>query len=486
MKHVQFVKLLEFLDSFLWDYKVTITNYRYHGIILDRYFDNSILSIDYLDLEDYMQTNGGFKFNEEVPFVDQYSGLAKDKQLILLQNVMSILNCTSLDKEEVEDKLNKIINFVKWQMIIIEEIAKEQLILSTDKIINCGSYCNIIFVEKGILRKELKPEHCNNTKLQKRMKYEFENMKKLQDCPHILNVFNFDENTNTYLMEEAEMNLYEYLNKEVDISFETKIKIINDVLQGMNFAHKNSIIHRDLHLGNILKISNDFLIADFGLSKDESIVRSLKSSSTEKNNHIFMDPQAYGDFSKLDKKSDIYSIGRLIDYIVGDGKISSNHMFTYIVEKCTNRDKEKRYENIESILTDIDFFIKEKSKELDRKVILENILNDILNIQVSEYILELVKQDRLCDYIVINRLYNFGRIIMQFDTLEQIEILVNINSNYSEATGYGGWSNYDIFADISYYVCRNTKERKVFDEAKDILEGCASIRYTAADYLKRM
>ena len=114
------------------------------------------------------------------------------------------------------------------------------------------------------------------------MKYEYENMQKLCGCPQVLNVYSFDPDNFSYLMERAEMNLFEYLSNEVDIPFDVKLKIIIDVLNGMKFAHEQSIIHRDLHLGNVLKIGNDFVISDFGLSKDESIERSLKSSATEK------------------------------------------------------------------------------------------------------------------------------------------------------------------------------------------------------------
>lgn len=74
----------------------------------------------------------------------------------------------------------------------------------------------------------------------------------------------------------------------------------------MKYAHEHNIIHRDLHLGNVLKVGDDFVLCDFGLSKDESIERSLKSTATVINNHLFIDPLAIGDFTKLDKKSDIY------------------------------------------------------------------------------------------------------------------------------------------------------------------------------------
>jgi eukaryotic-like serine/threonine-protein kinase len=338
----------------------------------------------------------------------------------------------------------------------------------------------------GVLRKELKPSYRNDLKLQKRIKYEYENMYKLRDCPQILNVYSYNSEDHSYLMEEADMNLFEYLNKEVDISFEQKMNIVYDILNGMKYAHEHDIIHRDLHLGNILKLNNDFVLSDFGLSKDESIERSLKSSTTEKNNHIFLDPLAIGDFTKLDKKSDIYSLGKMIDYVFNINTSDTEHLFTFIVEKCTSRNKDKRYETVDIILRDIEFKLIEQESRFDRQIILEKIQNGKFDIQINEFVNNLVSKEKICDYLVTNNLRSFGNIIVQFEQVDQIGILQAINYKYAESTGYGQFQNYDIFASIAYFVCINTEENKVYSVAHDILEGCAQYRYTAANYLEKL
>ncbi|MDY0409790.1 protein kinase [Paracerasibacillus soli] len=182
------------------------------------------------------------------------------------------------------------------------------------------------------------------------------------------------------------------------------MKIIYDVLNGMSYAHKNHIIHRDLHLGNILKINNDFVICDFGLSKDESIERSLKSSASEKNNHLFLDPLAIGDFTKLDRKSDIYSLGKFIDYVFTTGSTDAEHLLSFVVEKCCSRDKLKRYNSVDEILIDIKMKLNERKNKFDKRATLEKIHNSILDIQTNEFITELIKSGRLCDYLVDNKL----------------------------------------------------------------------------------
>lgn len=479
----EYIKLLGYFDSILWGDKTTETNWNYQGLILDEYLDMSILSIDYLDIEDYFSSNGEFDFIETELLINQFKDVNEDKRLKLIESILNIFKQSTYDKDVSKTVITKTIKFLERNNIVVENPPSGDFRLLHDNIVGAGSYCVIKKLHKGVLKKELKPQYYDDSKLQKRMKYEYENMHKLRDCTQILNVHSYDEEEHSYLMEEADMNLFEYLNAEVDILFEKKIKIIYDILNGMKYAHNLSIIHRDLHLGNILKIGNDFLICDFGLSKDESIERSLKSSATEKNNHIFVDPLAIGDFTKLDKKSDIYSLGKLIDYIFTVQTSDSEHLFTFVVEKCSSRNKDKRYNTVEEILKDIEFKLKEQDSIVDKNKILEKIKNGILDVQVNELISNLVDNDRMCDYLVKHNLYSFGNIIIQLEQVDQISILNTINMNFEKSTGYGQFQNYDVFADIARFVCLNTLENRIYEIAYNILEGCATYRFSAKNYL---
>jgi tRNA A-37 threonylcarbamoyl transferase component Bud32 len=483
MKHTEFIKLLKYFDGILWDRK-TIDGWNYNGLILDAFFDMSILSIDYLNIYDYFSSNGVFSFVETEFLENQYLDVNEDKRIKVIENILNVYKYSTYDKNQSEMVLSKVIKFLDRNGVIINNSSNGPIQLSDDDIIDEGSYCYIKKYKKGILKKELRPIYQSNLNFQKRMRYEYENMQKLKDCPQVLNVYSYNTEDNSYLMEEADVNLFDYLNKEVDIKFEQKMKIILDVLNGMKYAHEQSIIHRDLHLGNILKYCNDFVLSDFGSSKDESIERSLKSSATEKNNHSFLDPLGVGDFAKLDKKSDIYSLGKVIDYVFTVNTANAEHIFTFIVEKCTSRNKEKRYESVDEIINDIVLKIKEQDSNIDKHIVLEKIQNNNLDVQVIEYIDNLVKGDKLCDYLVKNNSLSFGGIIIKYQDLDQIRILQSINRGFVESTGYGGFRNYDIFADIAYYICLNTDEKKVYSLAYDILEGCSQYRFTAKRYLE--
>ena len=75
------------------------------------------------------------------------------------------------------------------------------------------------------------------------------------------------------------------------------------------------------------------------------------------------------------------------------------------------------------------------------------------------------------------------RFVLRFETVYQVQILTSIEDNYSDATGYGGWGNYDIFATIAYNLCLQSRDVEPKRIARRILEGCANIRYRAKDLL---
>lgn len=476
-------KILNYFDRQFWDAKTDETNWHYYGIILDWYFDNSVYCIDYLDVADYFDSNGGFSFSETETFSQQYAAVDGLKRLELIQAVLNLIKASTVNTEQSEHIITVITNVLARDTVKVIIPDSGPISIKPDDILDSGSYCDVIRVKDGILRKELRAAYKNDPKLQKRMRYEYENMRKLAGCPQILNVFDYDETTHSYLMEQAEMNLATYLQGEIDPSFEERLKIVMDILHGMSYAHSHSIIHRDLHLGNVLKIGNDYVICDFGLSKDLSIVRSMKSSYTQKNNHLFVDPLALTDFTLLDQKSDIYSIGKMMDYIFTYNAPTTNHIFKTIVERCICRDKALRYDSVDQIIADIETTLKSQSEEDGKKGLVAKVLNSEYDAQVQDYVMGLVASDRLSKFIVANKLSSFWRLVLRFESVYQVQILNSIEDGYAGATGYGGWANYDIFATIAYNLCLHLQDIEPKAIARRILEGCADIRYRAKDLL---
>lgn len=482
----EFEVLFKFLDNELVEEKYTDYGYSYYGLILDELFEDSILSIDYLSVEDYFIENGGFEYDDKVILSKKCANMSIDEQIKFIENILNIIKHTSLEKDKYTKMFIRVLNKIEGMDIRVFNPEQGILQLERVNILDSGSYCNIILIEDRIVRKELRSIYKNDEKLKKRMKYEFENMKKLEECPNILNVIAYNDKESSYIMERAEQNLYDYI-KNNEVTKKERLKIVFDILSGMDHAHKNDIIHRDLHLGNIMKINKDFVICDFGLSKDESIERSLKTSHGSKNNHIFVDPRGIYDFTKLDKKSDIYSIGKVIEYIfTSNTENILNDDIRFIIDKCTNRDEKKRYSDISDIIMDMKNIERDIDINEEREHIINDIKSSVYNINVRKFLFDLLEEKSICDFLVKYRLSNFNNIILELADEDQIKILREIEDGFVEATGYGGFENYDIFAKISYEICKKSKIKSIVDIAMCILRVCGDYRYEANTYYENI
>ncbi|CAG0956629.1 eukaryotic-like serine/threonine-protein kinase [Anaerolineales bacterium] len=96
------------------------------------------------------------------------------------------------------------------------------------------------------------------------------------------------------------------------ISFEETARIISKIAQGLTYAHKKGVVHRDLKPDNILFDENgDPFISDFGVARLAESTGSLTGSSGVIGTPAYMSPeQARGDV--IDSRSDIYGLGVIV------------------------------------------------------------------------------------------------------------------------------------------------------------------------------
>lgn len=377
--------------------------------------------------------------------------------------------------------MNKIKNFLFRLNIEIKEQENVGVTIYQNNKIGEGYYCEVFKVNNGIVKKQLKKEHLLNENICKRFKYEHEMMSKLKNCGKIVKVFDYDDIEKSYTMEECDECLFDYLSSQIDLELSKKVKIINDILETMKYAHDHNVIHRDLHLGNIMRHKDDFLIGDFGLGKDKEVIKSLITSATPKNSHWFLDPIGLQDFRLLDEYSDIYSIGKIIEYIMCNGFISTDHVFRFIVLKCTSREKKDRYGNISEIQEDIKKYLKGEDEIIKREEINGKIRKGLFDIEVQEYVMQLVDSNKLCNYIVNQKCQNIYKIILKLDTEKRLMVANEISDNYVYVTGYNGWINYSLFGKLAYDIYIYEKDNVIKQIYGEILSYCAKIRYDIKD-----
>ncbi|PKY56391.1 kinase-like protein [Rhizophagus irregularis] len=106
-------------------------------------------------------------------------------------------------------------------------------------------------------------------------------------------------------------NLREYLERNfLSLHWKDKSQMALDITCGLKYLHSSQIIHRDLHAKNILVNNGSLMIADFGLSKH---LTEIKSNSILLGMPAYIDPQCYiKNNYKRNEKSDIYSLGVLL------------------------------------------------------------------------------------------------------------------------------------------------------------------------------
>ena len=197
--------------------------------------------------------------------------------------------------------------------------------------------------------------------------------------PNIVNVYDVGEEENVHyiVMELVEgITLKKYIEKKVRLSTKEAISIAIQVAMGIEAAHNNHIIHRDIKPQNIM-ISKEgkVKVTDFGIAK--AATSNTITSNVMGSVHYTSPEQARGGFS--DEKSDIYSMGiTLFEMLTGrvpfNGdttvSIAIKHIqdtmpmlrdfvpeipvsVENIVLKCTQKSPDRRYQSMSDMIKDL-------------------------------------------------------------------------------------------------------------------------------------
>ncbi|MDD2409601.1 MAG: protein kinase [Bacilli bacterium] len=249
------------------------------------------------------------------------------------------------------------------------------------KLIGEGAYAQVFSFVDGLYNKKYALKRLKNNadeKDLKRFKNEYEKLKSINN-PYLIEVYNYDENNNSYIMEFCDYTLKDYISKNNNkdfLTFNKRKNIALQFLRGIKILHNNSLLHRDISLNNILIKEYDdntciVKISDFGLIKD--LNSDLTKTDSEIRGTIIDDTLV--SFKDYQIKNEIYSIG-IVLYFIFTGKTnfkSDANGLTKIIEKCIDRDHDKRYNyvfEIEKDLREIEKInkLKEESKFNDFKI----------------------------------------------------------------------------------------------------------------------
>ncbi|MCM1186688.1 MAG: Stk1 family PASTA domain-containing Ser/Thr kinase [Lachnoclostridium sp.] len=197
--------------------------------------------------------------------------------------------------------------------------------------------------------------------------------------PNIVNVYDVGEENGIHyiVMELVEgITLKKYIEKKARLTYKEAVSIAIQVSMGIEAAHNNHIIHRDIKPQNII-ISKDgkVKVTDFGIAK--AATSNTITSNVMGSVHYTSPEQARGGYS--DEKSDIYSLG-ITMFEMLTGRVPFNGETTVaiaikhiqeempspkeyvpeipasvegIVLKCCQKSPDRRYQNMQELIGDL-------------------------------------------------------------------------------------------------------------------------------------
>ena len=163
-------------------------------------------------------------------------------------------------------------------------------------------------LNRFVAAKVLKQEFSENANFVSKFRIEAQAAAGLMH-PNIVNVYDVGEEDGIYfiVMELVEgITLKKYIEKKARLSVKEAVSIAIQVSMGIESAHNNHIIHRDIKPQNII-ISKEgkVKVTDFGIAK--AATSNTITSNVMGSVHYTSPEQARGGYS--DEKSDIYSLG---------------------------------------------------------------------------------------------------------------------------------------------------------------------------------
>ena len=163
-------------------------------------------------------------------------------------------------------------------------------------------------LNRHVAVKVLKNEYSEDTKFVTKFRQEAQAVACLSH-PNVVAVYDVGEEQGMHyiVMEFIDgITLKSYIEKKGKLSVREAVGIAIQIASGLDAAHSNHIIHRDIKPQNIL-ISRDGTakVTDFGIAKAAS--SNTITSSAMGSVHYISPEQARGGFS--DEKSDVYSLG---------------------------------------------------------------------------------------------------------------------------------------------------------------------------------
>ena len=208
--------------------------------------------------------------------------------------------------------------------------------------------------------------------------------------PNIVTVYDVGEDAGQpYIaMEHVEGNDLEHVIQRRAYSIEWMLDVLRQVCEGLAYAHRNGIVHRDVKPANIrVTPAGEVKIMDFGLARlpSSTVTRSGRLLGTV---HYMAPEQVEG--AHVDHRADIFSVGAIAYELVAHRKPFQGDSLTAvmfqivhgtpdpealpatgyspglerIILKALARDRNVRYQSLDAMRADLASLVRDAAKGL--------------------------------------------------------------------------------------------------------------------------
>lgn len=204
------------------------------------------------------------------------------------------------------------------------------------------------------LLKRLRPEYNKNWRFRAAYHKEYEVGKSIKN-KHVVNYIKIDEDEDgVYLLMEFVYGttILQKLqsNPEYFAKIENFEKLFIQLLAGIGALHEVHIAYLDINPKNIMltQVNNDVVIIDLGFCFADSYCHTSGSTS------LFTAPELkHGDIKEVDASSDIYAIGRFMQFVKETACVQVPSHLQHIINRCMSEKKQDRYSNVNEAIRDI-------------------------------------------------------------------------------------------------------------------------------------
>ncbi|MFF3977190.1 serine/threonine protein kinase [Streptomyces sp. NPDC001828] len=160
-----------------------------------------------------------------------------------------------------------------------------------------------------------------------------------------------------YAMPLAKASLQDFLQSDRK-SIEWALHVVHKILDGMEYAHGEGVIHRDLKPNNILLVEDEWVVSDFGFCRNINS-ESLRITQAERlvGTLLYAAPEQYDDAHIVGPTADIYSIGKILVHCFtwstpppGGNRLSEIPLeFKQTVIRCVAEEPGDRFQSVDEV-----------------------------------------------------------------------------------------------------------------------------------------